>query len=161
MAWSKNGTPDTLTSSGDTLSISDLTATKFNQFMSHVIQDGAVDTALRLAGVSATDYASRFSAAGGADSTETSHTDIRMENTSGKDIFHVINAVNIDSEEKLVIIHTMDAGTAGAGNAPDRTEIVGKIDTTTTSGQFTQVDVINTDTGDMASDSNLSALGTD
>ena len=147
--------------SGDTLSISGFTATKFNQFMSHVIQDGAVDTALRLAGVSATDYASRFSSAGGGDSTETNHTDIRMENTSGKDIFQVIYAVNIDSEEKLVIIHTVETGGAGASNDPDRTEIVGKMDTTTTSGQFTQVDVINTDSGDMAVDSNLSALGSD
>ena len=161
MVWAKNGTPDTLTTSGDILSISDLTANIFNEFMSHVIQDGAVDTALRLAGVSATDYASRFSSAGGSDSTETNHTDIRMENTSGKDIFQVIRAVNIDSEEKLVIIHTVDAGNSGVTNAPDRTEIVGKMDTTTTSGQFTQVDVINTDSGDMAADSNLSALGSE
>jgi hypothetical protein len=36
MAWAKNGTPDTISGAAAALvRISDLTATKFNQFMSH------------------------------------------------------------------------------------------------------------------------------
>ena len=49
MAWVKNGTPKTLTSDGDTLTISDLTALIFNQFMAHLIDNGsAIDVDFRI-----------------------------------------------------------------------------------------------------------------
>jgi hypothetical protein len=60
IAWSKNGTPDTLGSAGDIMDISDLTARKFNQYLSHALDNGSnIGTTLTFDGVGGTSYAER------------------------------------------------------------------------------------------------------
>jgi len=166
MAWAKNGTPDTLSSGASSMTISDLTAVKFNQFLSRTLRPGTGTPApsLRLENTTATDYATRYSWNGATDATETSATSaIAYSGGSDKDqgMFVVIYGVNIDSEEKLQISFNVAAETTGASTAPARGEHVSKMDTTTSSGQYTRVDIIDRGSDNFDTDSNLSAIGTD
>ncbi len=166
MAWAKNGTPDTLTSGSSSMTISDLTAVKFNQFLTRTLRPGTGTPApsYRLDNTSATDYASRYSTNGGADATNVSETSARgYTSASDKDqgMFVVIYGINIASEEKLQISHTIGANTTGAGTAPVRSEHATKMDTTTNSGQYTRFDIIDTGSDNFDTDSNLSAIGSD
>ena len=159
MAWAKNGTPDTLSSTADSLTISDLTAKKFNIVLFHVIQSGNISTKVRLDNDSGSVYANRWSGNGGADSTATSDTEIEMiSNGNAWDKFGVMYICNIDGEETLSMGWLNFAGGAGAANDPERSENVGKDSGTT---QFTRLDVVNTGAGSYATGSNLSALGSE
>ena len=64
-------------------------------------------------------------------------------------------------EEKLLIGFQVSQNTAGANNAPSRSETVGKCDTTTNTGQFTRIDCNNSSTCNYDTDSNISAIGSD
>ena len=165
MAWAKNGTPDTLSGTSDTITISDLTSTKFNQNIANIIGSGSVRNYLRMGNSSidtGSNYASRYIDNGsGADNTSTSQTELQTGTsfttyTATLDVYYIIN---ISTEEKLVIGHTVHQRTAGATTAPDRIEWVGKWDNT--SNQYDQFQHYNNNTGDFASGSNFSALGTD
>lgn len=161
MVWQKNGTPDTLGSTLDVMTISDLDALKFNQNFVHVFVTGNADKIYTLDNNTNTDYATRFSANGGADITDTSETGVDARSGLTRDEFHVSYIINIDGEEKLAILFNVAIDGTGAGNAPARQERVFKVDTTTNSGQYSRIDVTNSDTGGYTIDSNLSALGTD
>ena len=159
MAWAKNGTPKTLSSAGDTITISDLTSKKFNVLLSHLFTSGYALGYFRFDNISTNSYASRFCDNGGSDTTLTSQSDVVWRwGTSNETFFGVGYCINISGEEKLVICFLFSSQSAGAGNAPARREVVGKY---TGTSQFTRVDIVNTDTGDYATDSNLSVLGTD
>jgi len=136
MAWIKNGTPNTLTTTGDVMTISDLTAKIFNLLLCHTLNSGLIETFLRFDNDSGTNYARRVSVDGGTDTTDVSASQI--ENSPAES-----NAINQNA--------------TGAATAPDRSETVGKDAGTT---QFTRVDIVNTRAGDYAIDSNLSMLGT-
>ena len=136
MAWSKNGTPDTLTSTEDTLTISDLTSTIFNVDMNHNIASGNIQHRIRLGNGTidtGSNYAYRTSQNGASDITASSQSLISA-NASLADIFAIHYITNISSEEKLLIGWTSEQQTAGAGTAPSRMEIVGKW--TNTSNQY-------------------------
>ena len=161
MAWAKNGTPDTLGSAGDTMTISDLTAKNFNEFLSHPFTDGsAIDCDFRIDNLSTSTYAYRYSSNGAADSTATSQAEITPSiQTTAADRFVVGYGLNISTEEKLFIFFSIDRNTAGAGTAPQRQETVGKQSGTSTA--YTRIDMLNTQAGNFDTTSNLSALGTD
>lgn len=165
MAWQKNGTPITLSSSSDDMDITDLTALKFNQFLQHFIAvTGLVTADLTLDNTGGNDYTRRNSTNGGSDSTVTSQAFVESGLggiAAGQQTFTVFYTINITSEEKLSIYFNIASGAAGAGTAPSRAEGVWKKDTTTDTGQFTRIDLNNTDAGSFDTDSNLSALGTD
>ena len=162
MAWAKNGTPNTLSGTADDIDITDLTARTYNQFMIHLIASGNIMSDCTLDNNGNTDYARRTSA-NGSEATGTSETwfDINHAMAAANDKFSIFYIINIDSEEKLIIGFTNERGTAGAASAPNRLEFVNKVDTSTNSGQFTRIDCNNDRTGDYATDSNFSALGTD
>jgi hypothetical protein len=163
MAWAINGTPNTLGSSGDDITISDLTSTIFNQNLVMTIATGGnIGVTPRLGSGSVdsgSNYADRYSRNGAADTTDVSQTGIQGFKGVVIDDFSVWNVINISSEEKLMIMHQVASGATGAGTAPDRAEIVGKW--VNTSNQYDYVNVNNSDTGSYNTDSNLSALGTD
>ena len=165
MAWGKNGTPNTLTSAGDTITISDLTAKKFNVFLSHIIGvasssalgnirvgNGSVD--------SGSNYTNRMSQDGGADGTYASESYIFGTYAGGSpydnDKFQIVYGVNIGTEEKLFILFGIDFNATGSSSVPSRQQVVAKW--TNTSDQYDNVQEFSTsyDTG-----SNLSAFGTD
>lgn len=160
MAWAKNGTPDTLGSAGDTLDISDLGELKFNHILCHALTDGAgvINQRMRFDGLSTSIYAARFSTNGATDSTDTSASSMELNATGGdSDRLTVTYACVISGEEKLQITFSSIRSTAGAGTAPQRVEAVGKSTNSTT---LDQVTIINDNSGDYATSSNLSALGT-
>ncbi len=165
MAWQKNGTPNTLGSAGDTLTISDMTGLQFNQILCHVLDDGSViDKDFRIDNISTTTYSYRESDDGTADvvhnGTGSGENEITLDDTSAAtERFTVGVGINISGDEKLFIFHTVDANTAGAGTAPSRVETVGK--QVGTSSRYTRIDVLNTQAGSFDTNSNLSAFGTD
>ena len=163
MAWAKNGTPDTLTSSGTTIEITDLTAKKFNVFLCHELQTGGtINPRRRYNGSSSTVYANRRSKNGTADVTDTSDTGVRLlAGTIQQDHLDVSYVCSISGEEKLGIIFAMRAGSSGAANAPDRVEWATKF-VPSPDADITQVSTIEDGgTGSFDTDSNLSALAGD
>ena len=160
MAWGKAGST-TKSSAGTGLSISSLTTSNTNLVLTHQLSSTNVSPEYRLDSNSNTDYAYRKSNNGGADGTVTSDNNAQIDSNGGNnDKFVIIYFSNVDGDEKLAISFLVDRNTAGAGTAPNRTEGVSKVDTTTNTGQFTAIDV---ETGGSAigADSNLSVLGSD
>ena len=163
MAWAKNGTPDTLGSAGDDLDITDLTAKIFNQFLTHVIASGNMAPDLTFNNNANTVYASSKSTNGGGASTQTSKAFHEFNTSLGvwsSSEFYVNNTCSISGEEKLSIIFLATGGTAGAANAPERVEFVGKF-VPSPDADITRIDNNNVESGDFDTSSNLSALGTD
>ena len=162
MAWAKNGTPDTLSSTSDTLTISDLSSLKFNVVLSHTIPSGNTATYIYLNNDNASgNYARRQSEDGGADATGTSQNNV-VYDTGGDahDKFSITYIFGLSSEEKLSIGFGINRKTAGEATSPTRGEFVWKWNDTSNT-----VDRVDDDTsaqsGTYASNTNLSALGTD
>ena len=160
MAWAKNGTPSTLTGTADTLTISDLTAKTFNVFLCHTLPSGTVNNAFRIGNGtvdSGSNYAFRYNDLGAGDYAATSQTEMVIAQDASSDTrFIVFYMVNIAAQEKLGINFSVNSNTAGAGNAPFRTERVWKW--ANTSVQFNIAQTYNTNAGDFNTGSNLSAI---
>jgi len=161
MAWQKNGTPETLGSAGDVNEVTDLSGLTFNVLLNHQLNSGQLITGLRSNDVSTGVYARRFNTNGGADGTDTSSTQLSAMTTGADnfDEFCVGYIFGLSSEEKLAIVWVMGRNTAGAANAPTRRENVGKW--ADTSNTVDELNVVNTGSGDLDTDTNLSILGTD
>lgn len=155
MAWAKNGTT-TLGSGSATIDVSSLTDNKFLMVLTHKISGGDSVVRYRLNSDSGSNYARRYSENGGADGTSASTTFI----ASGYqyDGFSISYIINISTEEKLVIYHDVDSNTAGATNAPNRVEEVGKW--VNTSDVIDEINIINGGADNFAADSNITVLGT-
>ena len=69
MAWIKNGTPNTLTSTSSSLDITDLTANKFGIQLVHAFHTASLFHYGRLDGNSGSNYSLRSSALGASDTT--------------------------------------------------------------------------------------------
>lgn len=160
MAWAKNGTPNTLTVAATTITISDLTKRKFNQILIYGFNSGSGPGTFTRLGDGSVDsgnnYARRQSTDGGTDFTIASNDKIqRSALISDEAIINYICA--IPGEEALSISFLIAQNTAGAANAPRRSEDVGKWTNTT---QFDNVQCSSL-SGSYDIDSNISALGTD
>jgi|21_taG_2_1085346.scaffolds.fasta_scaffold05231_2 hypothetical protein len=162
MAWGKAGS-DTLTSAGDTITVSGMTSSETNQYMSHGIASGVLSSRMRLGDGSVdtgSNYADRVSNNGTGDSTQINETDIHILNGfSGEDHFTVGYFINIATEEKLHIGFAVGTTATGSGSAPQRMEIASKW--ANTSVQFDNIQSSNVGSGSFDTDSNLSALGSD
>ena len=84
-------------------------------------------------------YANRGSQNGGTDFTRTSQSDLNMFESYSNTTGAFLNAfiINNSSNEKLGISHSVREATSGAGNAPERDEVVFKW--TNTSSQITDI----------------------
>ena len=163
MAWAKNGTPDTLSGTADAMTISDLTAKKFNILLIHKIGAGTnANMLLRGNNDTGSNYAQRLSTEGAADTTSAPNSTgfLQFNYNNNVDTFGIAYVCSILGEEKLGISWGMDQNSAGSGNAPSRREDVGKY-VPSPDADITRFDVHNTNAGDFAANSNLSALGTD
>lgn len=160
MAWQKLNSK-TLSGTANEITTDVFTAKKFIQGLSHTLGSGATNEEIRVGTGSidtGTNYAYRQQYNGGADGTAINATYIHMINNTGNDAFIVYYLINISGEEKLLMGWLNNGNTAGAGNAPERMETVGKWITTT------QVDILettDTSASTFATDSNLTAIGTD
>ena len=160
MAWSKNGTT-TLSSAGDTVTVSSLTATDFGMTLSHNLQSGTVRPAMKINSATS-GYANRYSENGATDSTSVNRGNYLIDLTQASyDDFIILYNCGIQTEEKLFIEFYVDSNTSGAGNAPNRTEGVGKY--ADTSNTISSIEIFNTETsiGDWAIGSNLTVLNGD
>jgi hypothetical protein len=158
MAWGKLSST-TLTTTADDISTGTITANKFHQMLIYGVSSGVGNTSLRFNSDTGSNYAKRRSHNGGADATSVSQTSTNTDGFTSRENFDVVYIINISSEEKLLMRHTVDRETAGAGTAPARIEVVSKW--ANTSAQITQTDVVNTLAGDLTTDSNLTVLGSD
>ena len=158
MAWGKAGS-DTLTASGDLMTITNLTASKFNVFLSHAIASGQTEPVTTFNNDTSTNYAYRYTTDGSGNFTGSSTSLFLYTGSNTKDNLSLMYTFNIAGEEKLCIYWAVGANTAGAGTAPSRREFVGKW--ANTSAQITEIDQRNNGTGDYLTDSNLTALGSD
>ena len=160
MAWGKTGST-TLSSTGDDIDITDLTACKFNQMLFHAISSGQVNSFGIFNNDSGSVYAYRGSDNGGTDYTSGSansfYSDYSYNNSTA---FSIAYIVSILGEEKLCMSFEINAGTSGASNAPNRREWVSKY-VPSTDADITRIDMNSTGSGDYAVGSNLSVLGSD
>jgi hypothetical protein len=160
MAWGKNGTPDTFASAAAEASITDLTANIFNQFMCHSYSATSAGALWKrqFNSDTASVYANRYSANGASDGTAVSQSNLNMSNNTNYDHFQLIYESAIVGEEKLGIEFLVEAGVAGAGNAPNRREFVSKY-VPSPDAPITGIQMGSSGTAGISS--NLSALGSD
>lgn len=149
----------TLGSAGDNISSGTITAKKYLWCQVHTISSGENTVKMQLNNDTGANYAYRISASGGADSTQSSIDEIYIGQNSGDNTFTNFFVVNVSAQEKLVIGNSMEQNSAGATNAPNRTESVGKW--ANTSAQITEIDINNTQTGDFASGTRMKVWGFD
>jgi hypothetical protein len=116
------------------------------------------DSAFQFNNDTVTNYSTRWSDNGGADSTSISES--RIDLTFGSPSFTNMFIINNSANEKLCIHHQLDASTAGAGTAPRRYERVSKW--ANASAQITEIDYINQSTSvNFPSDSIMKVWGSD
>lgn len=163
MVWQKLATK-TLGADADDLDIGDVTpllGKKFLQILAHTLPSGVITEDYTFNNDGGVKYARRSSTNGGADTTNVSATKLELSFSAIADqLLGVHYALNINTEEKLGIYFLIsDNAATGAGNPPVRGEFVYKF--TETVNQITRIDINNVQAGSYATDSNLTALGTD
>lgn len=138
--WEELASIDTTTSSD--MDTGTFTAKKYLWVQLFIEASGGIIYDARFNGDSGSNYAYRKSTNGGADGTTTSDS-VMFSNHGFGSHPHFENwfIINNASNEKLVIGNSMSQGSAGAGNAPNRQEKVGKW--ANTSDQITQITVNN------------------
>lgn len=149
--------------SGDTLDTGTFTAKKYLWVQCYVDTSGGnVNNLLRFNGDTGSNYSARSSTNGSADSTQTSQSIIDWGQStlvSGLTRFYNMFIINNASNEKLIISHKIDSNTAGASNAPDRTELVGKW--ANTSNQITRISADNSSSGNFGAKTIMKVWGAD
>ena len=156
-SWTKLG-HTTLTTAGDTITVSGMTAKKFLMVQVFTIASGNTYHNVRFNNDSDNNYSNRYNDNGGSEATQSNASSILLGGDNNND-YMTSYIINKSDKEKLAITHSINSNTAGAGTAPTRREIVGKW--TNTTDQITRIDVINGNTGDFASGSELIVWGTD
>jgi len=159
MAWAKLAT-DTLTGTNANLTTGTIDGKTFLHIFYHAIPSASLTHNWTFNNDGGSDYATRDSRNGGADNTNVNGTKHNMSPAmpDSTPSFCVMYQINIATEEKLTIGFIVFQNTAGAGTAPQRVELVGKYVETT--NQITDMD-LTASTSTFATDSNLSAIGTD
>ena len=145
----------------DSITTDTFTAKKHLMIQAKTISDGQVTANYRFNADSGSNYARRQSSNGGSDGTGTSQNVILAGyGTSGETTFITTHVINEATKEKLVITELVTNGSGnGAGNAPNRREIVGKW--ANTSNAITSVTLFNNDTGSFAEGTEVTVYGTD
>ena len=159
MAWTKLGST-TLTSYSETIQYN-VTSNDFMMFMIHTIPDSTVHTSFQFNDDTGTSYNNNYATNGGTNYTDTNQTKLRISpDASTVPELFIGYIVNKSSEEKLIISHKIQQNTAGAGNAPNRLEVVGKW--TNTSSQISNIKLMeNNQAGGFTTGSNFTTLGSD
>tara|TARA_R110000803_G_scaffold203017_1_gene268402 strand:+ start:1113 stop:2357 length:1245 start_codon:yes stop_codon:yes gene_type:complete len=165
MAWGKqlSESPDTVT---DDFKVTRTTNTDFNVILAHSIRSGGSNFTAdwELNEDSGTDkHANRYSINGATDSTGTTGAYVTTSSSMPDDIFQVGYIFNNGTDEMLIIGWGTYQGTyntsgIGAGTAPNRIEFVGKF---VTAGNLTDFALNQNSSGDIATTTNVSWLGSD
>jgi hypothetical protein len=158
--WEEIGR-NTLTGVADTITVSSLPARKYLKVLVYLIDTGGTITgAMTFNSDTANNYAFRYSTDGAADLTSTSTSSISVRpSTAAAASYSDIDIVNFSTEPKLVTLNSIQEGTSGAANAPNKLEMVGKWQNT--SAQISSITLTNGGTGDYATGSAVIVLGHD
>ncbi len=160
MAWGKAGST-TLSSAGDLITVDSLSNNKCIMILNHVFSSGQGKLEPKLNNDGTVNYTVRYELDGAAEVILNSSTD--FENTTGGftngSTFHVQYLVNIATDEKLLISHSCEIETTGTSGIPRLREYVGKW--RNTSDAVSRYDVPNVGTGDFASGSNSTLIGSE
>jgi len=151
----------TLGSAGDTISVASLSDKRYYMILTDTTPSGQVRTYPRINNDSGSNYSIRYQKDGVADVTLTSQTYFTnyTGGFSSGNAFHVSYLANYASKEKLLINHSNENETLGAGTAPFRREYTGKW--ANTSNAVNRWDALNFGTGDFATGSEVVVLGWD
>ena len=147
-----------LSGAGDTIDSGTFTAKKNMKVIIHTIASGTILPTLKFNNDSGSNYANRYNSDESSETTQTSQTSIQIDPISGSfNQFHTMYITNVETKEKLLINEMIGANTAGAGNAPRRSENVAKW--ANTSSQITSIQVVNAGSGDFDTGSYITVLG--
>jgi hypothetical protein len=139
MAWERLS-HTALGSNAATISSGTITGKKSLRIIVYLKGDGSTahDFNLQFNGDTGSNYSKRRSENGGSDSTNTSQDRMTLGSyNSNADDYYVIDIINKADQEKIAIINNTNAGTAGAGNAPNISEYAAKW--SNTSAQITSI----------------------
>ena len=157
MAWERLAHV-ALSGAGDTIDSGTFTAKKNMKVIIHTIASGTILPTLTFNNDSGSNYANRYNSDESSETTQTSQTSIQIDAISGSfNQFHTMYITNVETKEKLLINEMIGANTAGAGNAPRRSENVAKW--ANTSSQITSIQVVNAGSGDFDTGSYITVLG--
>lgn len=147
-----------LSGAGDTIDSGTFTAKKNMKVIIHTIASGTILPTLKFNNDSGSNYANRYNSDESSETTQTSQTSIQIDAISGSfNQFHTMYITNVETKEKLLINEMIGANTAGAGNAPRRSENVAKW--ANTSSQITSIQVVNAGSGDFDTGSYITVFG--
>ena len=157
MAWERLAHV-ALSGAGDTIDSGTFTAKKNMKVIIHTIASGTILPTLTFNNDSGSNYANRYNSDESSETTQTSQTSIQIDPISGSfNQFHTMYITNVETKEKLLINEMIGANTAGAGNAPRRSENVAKW--ANTSSQITSIQVVNAGSGDFDTGSYITVFG--
>ncbi len=158
MAWQLLGSTK-LTSTGDTVEVAGFSAKKFLYVELHKI--GAnVNPTMTFNSDGGSNYTRRYSPNGGSDVTNLNDTKLEFTYAGATPTsFAVLYIINVEDQEKQIIIHDGEENSSGSGSAPNRMEVVGKW--ANTSDSITTVTFGNDDSGDYDVGSEAIVWGTD
>lgn len=138
-----------LTSAGDTLSLTSLTAYSFLKVKFFAINSGTISCGIRFNNDSSLNYGWRKSISGASD-TSSAPSSIIPADAGGNayPVYGELKIINFASQEKTISGFVTVTGASGASTAPIRIELAGKWANTT--DPITRVDIVNSDSGDYA-----------
>ena len=149
----------TLGSAGDSISVASLADKRYYMVLGNNIPSGSTWWDQRINNDSGSNYASRRSANGAADTTNVSQTEMITPLSFNTQGFSVGYMSNLSSKEKLWQDSAIWQSTAGAGTAPQRYEMVSKW--ANISNAINRFDRINGDSGSYNTGSEVVVLGYD
>jgi len=153
----------TLGSAGDTITVSSLADKRYYMILCDGLGTGAIRGSMRSGNGSVdtgSNYAFRRSHNGAAESTFASTSQFAATSGATADNeFWVQYGSNLSANEKLFISQTVRQNTAGAGNAPNRTEHTGKW--VNTSNPLDSITLYNDQAGSYNTNAEVVVLGWD
>lgn len=149
----------TLTSSGDTITVSGLPVCKYLKVLATVNATGSVNGRLNFNGDTAGNYSDIESVQFGAGSGNVSQPGIYILSTSTTPPFYgEVDIMNVSSQNKLLFSTSTNDGGSGAGAVPSvPRSLYGKW--ANTSSSITSLTLLNTSTGDYSAGSEVVVLG--
>jgi len=156
--WKELGRKE-LDAVGDTITINPIQTKKYLKVVKTLIPSGTIGDEMSFNNDTGTNYARRRQANGGTDATAVSEAAIKNVQTASGLMFTVTYILNLANQEKLVIMESMNATTAGAANAPNRDELAAKWSNTT--DLISRIDNTNAGGGDYAKGSEMIIYGSD
>ena len=157
MVWALLGST-TLTSAADVITVSGFTAKEHLVVQVKGIgTGGTINCNFTFNSDTGNNYAIRESVNGGSDSTN--HSQANTDNLTGTvtgNVYAVVTITNISNKEKLFLSEGMEVA-SGAGNAPERKELVGKW--ANTSSSITQIKANNGGSGSYDTGSYITVFG--